>query len=172
MRGRCPHRPQQGASPLHLLQEGHCPSALRAFTPRSPLGRGARVNLAPCGVAYGASHAARGRGRVRALLAPYPPSLRSVRYRSHPLQLHRGSIRRAYHDVVSRFGVADRRRRLDLDTSRAQNANAPEGKDNRLFPPAQRRAIDGVSKGAKLLWWGVGRSPAGVKGTPLQGGIG
>lgn len=109
LQGLCPRRPQQGASPLHLLQEGRCPSALRAFTPRSPLGRGARVNLAPCGVAYGASHAARGRGRVRALLAPYPPSLRSVRYRSHPLQLHRGSIRRACHDVVSRFGVADRR---------------------------------------------------------------
>lgn len=48
--------------------------------------------FAPCGVAYGASHAARGLGRIRALLAPYPPSLRSVRYRSHPLQLHRGSI--------------------------------------------------------------------------------
>lgn len=40
--------------------------------------------FAPCGVAYGASHAARGLGRIRALLAPYPPSLRSVRYRSHP----------------------------------------------------------------------------------------
>lgn len=148
--GFAPH-PTKGASPL--------------WKPLLSLAAGQRgkaLVFPPCGVAYGASHAARGKGRVRALLAPYPPSLRSVRYRSHPLQLHRGSIQRAYHDVVSRFGVADRRRRLDLDTSRAQNANAPEGKDNRLFPPAQRRASK-WGAGGFAPCWGVGQSPASTK---------
>ena len=85
MRGFAPH-PSREQGPLHSQQKGLSPLALRAFTPRSPLGRGAGRSPAPIGIAYGAGDATRGKGLrpARSLSSGALP----LRYRAHPFPLH------------------------------------------------------------------------------------